>query len=220
MQKIYGALACMLLSVCALGQTLQSTTPDYTRPAAIGVQFFLNDYESAANIRSGSLGSVFLDKKFGKIKEMSPGLAIVYIKGISNHLDYTVTASGSFVDYPLQNRPASGSDKFLLEIDASVVGKMFTDRYWVIPTISLGAGFSKYGVYYGAYLPAGVGLQLNFFDEAYLVINSQYRIPVTETANYHFYHSIGIMGSMFKKNNNGDATGKRKALPGLPITAR
>lgn len=210
----------MLLSVFASGQTSTSTTPDYTRKAAIGVQFFLNDFKSAADIRNGSLGTSFLDKKFGKIKEMAPGLAIVYMKGVSNHLDYIITASGSFVDYPLQNRPGStgtGSEKFLLEIDASAVGKMFTDRYWLIPTVTLGAGFSKFGNYWGAYLPAGVGLQLNFFDEAYLTINSQYRIPVTETSQYHFYHSIGIMGSMFKKN--GDATSKKKALPGLPLAA-
>lgn len=220
MQKIYGAwLACMLLSVFALGQTATPTNQDYKRRPVIGVSFFLNDYKTAADIRSGSLSSVFLDKKFGKVKEMSPGLSVVYMKGISNHLDYAVTVAGSFVDYPLQNRPntPSGSEKFLLEVDASLVGKMVSDRYWLIPTVTLGAGFSKYGVYYGAYIPAGVGLQLNFFDEAYLLINSQYRIPVTETANYHFFHSLGIAGNIFKRN--GDATSKRKPLPGLPIAA-
>ena len=224
MQKLFGAwLACMLFSVFAFGQTATPTVKEnnqeYTRPAAIGVYFFLNDYKTASAIRNGSLNSVFLDKKFGKVKEMAPGLALVYMKGISNHLDYAVTAAGSFVDYQLQGRPGTttGTEKFLLEVDASVIGKMVTDKYWLIPTISLGAGFSKYGVYYGAYIPAGIGLQLNFFDEAYLMINSQYRIPITETANYHFFHSIGIAGSMFKKN--GDATSKKKVLPGLPIAA-
>jgi OmpA-OmpF porin, OOP family len=37
------------------------------------------------------------------------------------------------------------------------------------------------------------------FDEAHFFINSQYRIPVTtNTANYHFLHSIGIAGVIGK----------------------
>ncbi len=31
-----------------------------------------------------------------------------------------------------------------------------------------GAGISKYKGYWGTYIPAGAGIQINFFDEAYL----------------------------------------------------
>ncbi|HYE53647.1 MAG TPA: hypothetical protein VD996_02350 [Chitinophagaceae bacterium] len=215
MRKLYGALlACMLVSVFSYGQ---SESPDYTRRAAIGVYFFLNDYRTAANIRTSSLGTVLENKTFGKIKEMSPGLALTYMKGISNHLDYTITASGSFVDVAMQNRPPEGTEKFLLEVDAMVVGKMFSDKYWFTPTVNLGVGASKYSGYFGAYIPAGLGLQLNFFDEAYFIVNSQYRIPITETSNYHFYHSIGIAGTIGKKK---DETSKLKRLPAIPLAVR
>ncbi len=214
MQKIYAAwLACMLLSVFSYGQE----TTDYTRRPIIGVYFFLDDFKSAADIRASSLSTVINDRKFGKIKEMAPGLAVVYMKGINSHLDYSITAAGSFVDFQLQNSTsAPGADKFFLEVDASLVGKMFTDRYWLIPTVNLGVGASKYGSYFGAFIPAGVGLQLNFFDEAYLIFNSQYRIPVTETNNYHFFHSVGIAGSLGRKD---DATGKLKPRPSLPLAS-
>ncbi|HYC29735.1 MAG TPA: hypothetical protein VEB42_12975, partial [Chitinophagaceae bacterium] len=196
-------------------------TPDYTRPATIGVQFFLNDFKTARDIRATSLSTVLDKKQFGKIKEMSPGLAIFYNKGISNHLDYTVTAAGSFVSYNLQNRPESNqaSEKFLIEVDASVVGKMVTDKYWLIPTINLGVGASKYGSYYGAFIPAGLGLQVNVFDEAFVMINSQYRIPITETSNYHFYHSIGIAGTLNKKGGD-NSTGKLKPRPEFPLAMK
>ena len=214
MRKIIGtSLACMLLSVLTQGQT----KTDYTRGPVIGVQFFLNDYNTAAKIRSSSLGTVIGDKQFGKLKQMTPGLALVYMKGISNHLDYSVTAAGSFIDYPLQNSTSTvGSERFLLEVDASIVAKMVTDRYWLIPTINLGVGAAMYGKYYGAFVPAGLGLQINFFDEAFFLINSQYRIPVTETTNYHFYHSIGIAGNIGKKNN-GEA--RARQLPSIPLAA-
>lgn len=219
MQKIFGAwLACMLFSVLTYGQAATETT-DYTRNATIGVHFFLNDFKTASAIRSSSLSTVLDKKQFGKVKEMAPGLAIMYMKGINNHLDYAVTASGSFVDYNLQNSTeGQGSDKFLLEVDASVTGKMVSDKYWLIPTVNLGVGASKYGSYFGAFIPAGLGLQINFFDEAYFLINTQYRIPITETSNYHFYHSIGIAGTINKKN--ADATGKLKARPEFPLVAK
>src|SRR4051812_5721132 len=116
MKKIHGAwLACMLLSLCAAGQE-----KDYTKPPTIGVHFFLNDFQSAANIRSSSLSSVFLNKQFGKIKNMNAGLAVNYIKGLNSHFDMSVTAGGSFVSYEIKNRPGTAKDRFLLEVDASV----------------------------------------------------------------------------------------------------
>lgn len=218
MRKLYGAcLACLFLSVCTYAQSSTETNTDYTRPATIGVYFFLSDFKTASDIRTSSLNTVLDRKQFGKIKEMSPGLAITYGKGISNHLDYAITASGTFVDFAFPNRPTAGTEKFFLEVDASVVGKMFTDKYWLIPTINLGVGASKYGSYYGAFIPAGLGLQLNFFDEAWFIVNSQYRIPITETQNYHFYHSVGIIGKLGKK---ADETAKLKSRPGIPFATK
>ena len=130
---------------------------------------------------------------------MSPGLAISYSEGLSNKFDVAVTLAGAFLDYPRQNTVSSGSDKFLLEIDASIRGKMFSDKYWFTPYLQAGVGASKYKGYYGAFIPLGAGLQLNFFDEAFLLINTQYRVPITETANYHFYHSIGLAGNIGKR---------------------
>ena len=209
MKKIHGAwLACMLITLSAAGQD-----KDYTKQPTIGVHFFLNDYQSAAKIRSSSLSSVLQNKEFGRLKAMDAGLAVNYMKGFNKNFDLSVTAAGSFVSYDIKNRPGTAKERFLLEVDASVMGKMVSDRYWLSPYVQLGIGASKYGVYYGAFVPAGVGLQVNFFDEAYLMINSQYRIPITETAAYHFYHSLGIAGNIGKKS---EPTAK-KSVPSLPF---
>jgi len=209
MKKIHGAwLACMLISLCAAGQEA-----NYKKAPTIGVHFILNDYQSAANIRSSSLSSVFLNKQFGRIKNMNAGLAVNYMKGLNNHFDFSITGAGSFNSYDIKNRPGTAKDRFLLEVDASIVGKMVSDKYWVSPYLQLGIGASKYGVYYGAFIPAGVGLQVNFFDEAYLMINSQYRMPITETSAHHFYHSIGIAGNIGPK---ADGTAKVKSVS-LPM---
>src|SRR5437764_955778 len=114
MSRIHGLwLPCLFITTLSFGQET-----DYKKDPAIGVHFMLNDYESAANLRQSSLNSVLLNKGFGKVKQMTAGLAINYMKGLNNHLDFSTTAAGSFVNYELRNNPGSGKDRFLLEVDA------------------------------------------------------------------------------------------------------
>ena len=212
MSRIHGVwFFCLFISLFSFGQGTE-----YKKDPAIGVHFFLNDFKSAANIRSSSFNSVLINKQFGKVKEMTAGLAVNYIKGLSNHVDFSVTAAGSFVSYELRNNPGSAKDRFLLEVDASVIGKMASDKYWVTPYVQTGVGGLLYGVYYGAFIPAGLGLQVNFYDEAFLLFNAQYRIPITETANYHFYFSLGIAGNIGIKK---EAT-SLKLQPSLPLASK
>jgi hypothetical protein len=59
-------------------------------------------------------------------------------------------------------------------------------------------GASKFKNYYAAFLPLGLGFKLNLFDEAAVFIGTQYRIPVSEAASYHFMYSFGISGVIGK----------------------
>ncbi|MBL0146539.1 MAG: hypothetical protein IPP48_13180 [Chitinophagaceae bacterium] len=77
--------------------------------------------------------------------------------------------------------------------------KLLSDKYCVSPFLTLGIGGSKYKGYYGAFIPAGVGLQVKLFNDAFIMLNHQYRISVTENAAYHFYHSLGVVAPIGKK---------------------
>lgn len=172
---------------------------DEIRPAAVGVSFFLNDFQTADLIRTTSLSSVLSKKQWTKTKEMSPGFAVSYFKGMHKHVDFAGTAAFSFVRYPLPDK-FFASDKILIETDASFNFKMVSERYWLQPYIIAGIGASMYGgKYFGAFIPTGLGMKVNFFDDAHLFVTSQYRIPVTtETVNYHFMHQFGIAGRVGK----------------------
>lgn len=172
---------------------------DYVQNPTLGVHFFFNDFKTAQSIRNTSLSTTLKDKKFGKIKDMSPGLAINYIDGLNKTFDFSTTLAGSFLDYIRKDGSTYGKDNFLLEGDVSVRAKMFSNKYAVSPYLQAGVGASMYKGTFGAFIPAGVGIQVNILNEAFLIINSQYRIPVTESANYHFYHSIGLAGVIGKK---------------------
>ncbi len=172
---------------------------NYIRPKAIGVSFFLNDFITPNRIRTTSLSQVISDKKAARMKEMSPGLALHYFKGVSNHVDINASIGGSFINYPMPGKTFF-NDHFLMEASATVNLKMTTEKYWVQPYIIAGIGGHKYRYYYGAFLPVGLGMKVNFWDEAHLFVTSTYRVPITlETSNYHLQHSIGIAGALKKK---------------------
>ncbi len=185
------------LAICLL--TNSYAQHEYKKPSALGFHFFFVDFKTAAEIRKDGLSSVLRTNNWSKTTRMSPGLAINYMEGLSNNVDFVATASGSFTDYPVPNNPSAGGNKFLLDVTAIANLKLVPDKYLMSPYLSLGAGVSKFDGYYGAFIPAGVGLQFNLFDESFILINSQYRIPVTENVAYHLYHSIGFAGSIGKK---------------------
>jgi outer membrane protein OmpA-like peptidoglycan-associated protein len=173
---------------------------DYVRPTSIGVSFFFNDYITPGRIRSGNVSTVLREKQWAKFRDMSPGLALSYIKGLKNHIDFAGTVAGSFSRVPLTDDPNRPDENFLLEGDASINFKMLSDRYLFTPYLIAGVGASHYDGKFGAFVPLGGGLKVNFFDEAALFITSQYRVPVTqETNTYHFFNSIGFAGVIGKK---------------------
>ncbi len=172
---------------------------DEIRPAAIGISFFLNDFTTPQRIRTTSFGQVRRNKQWAKGREMSPGIAVSYFKGLHRFIDFAGTLGGSFTRNGIKNEKTN--DEFLAELDAAANFKMVSEKYWVQPYIIAGAGAQMYsGKYFGAFASPGLGLKINFFDEAHLFVTSQYRVPVTkETANYHFFNQIGFAGRVGKK---------------------
>jgi OmpA-OmpF porin, OOP family len=192
-------LLALLMVVLTLSQS--STAQDnLIRPKALGVSFFFNDFVTAQRIRSGTLSQVLREHKWAKFREMSPGLAVSYFKGVQKYVDFAGTIAFSFPEISLPEKTTSSSEALLLEADASLNIKLFSEKYWFTPYAIAGVGASKYKSYYGAFIPLGLGLKFNLFDEAAVFISSTYRVPVTtETNNYHFMTSIGISGIIGNK---------------------
>jgi len=190
-----------MLTFVAIGLCISAIAQnDYRKPPSLGVSLFFDDFQTAAEIRDKGLNDVLIADQWHKLNRMYPGLTVSYLEGLCNNLDFTGSLSGSFVNYPVPGKVTSATKKeFLLDLTATANLKLTSDKYWVSPFLTLGVGASKYKGYYGAFIPAGVGIQVNFWDEGYLLLNSQYRIRVTENTNYHFYHSLGFAGNLWKR---------------------
>jgi outer membrane protein OmpA-like peptidoglycan-associated protein len=171
---------------------------DYKKRPSFGIHFFLNDFKTAADVRAVGLANTINSHKWHKTGRMSSGMAISYLQGMNNNLDFVGTLSGTFVKYP-NSKVITDDNRLLLEGAATLNLKLLTDKYILNPFITAGIGGSKYQGYYAAYIPLGIGAQVKVVDEVYLLLNSQYRVPVTENASYHFYHSLGVAAPLFKK---------------------
>jgi OOP family OmpA-OmpF porin len=199
---------CLLL---ALGTFVVATAQndDYIKPATLVVNFSLTDFKTASAIRSTSLSQAINTNNISRIKDMSAGFGITYLKGATNNIDFVSSLNATSLDYPFRNKTAYGKNKFFLSVDAGANFKLLSDKYAVVPYFSAGIGAYSYASTFGAYVPLGVGFQFNIANKAYVLVNAQYRIAVTEESNYHFLFNIGV-GTPIAKN-------KKKEPKPLPI---
>jgi OOP family OmpA-OmpF porin len=117
----------LLLTIsCALLLTSFGQTTSYKKGHALGVSFFLNDFKTAAEIRSNGLVSVLKANDIFKTSRMDAGMAINYLSGLSEHVDFIGTLGGSFVSYSNSNIPFSSSTNLLSEVTASLNLKLLT----------------------------------------------------------------------------------------------
>jgi OOP family OmpA-OmpF porin len=172
---------------------------DYKKAPGIGVHLVLNDFKTASTLRSSGLATVIRTKQWSKVKNMNAGLALSYTQGLSQHVDANISLAGSFLDYPVPNTISDIKERLLLEAAGMVHLKLLSDRYFFNPFINAGVGASKWKGYYAAFIPVGVGFQVKILDQTFLLLNSQYRIPVTANGAYHLYHSVGIISGFMKK---------------------
>ena len=182
----------LIICLCFLRMQLFAQSNLGNKHSVVDFHAFYNDFVSAQQIRATSVGNVLSNKLWSPLKNDQVGLGFSYLKGLTKKIDAVGTIDASFVDYLYQTNLYNGSSKFLLTTQAAVNVKLLDDNKTIVPYLTAGAGFSLYNGSAGFYIPAGVGLQFNIFNEAFVFTNAQYRIPLTNTVNYHFNYSVGI----------------------------
>lgn len=191
--------------LCSLTLVLRAQDDADIKPAVLAFHLSYYDFETAQQIRTTSLNDVLAGGKWNNIANMQMGLGFNYFKGITRHIDFTAALDGSYIDYLYKNGSTNGSSIFLLDGNTMLNFKLFSDKHIFAPFISAGAGFSFYKNKAGAYLPAGIGLQVNLFKEAFVFTQMQYRRALGSVVNDHFQYSIGVGIPVGRK--------RKKAMP-------
>ncbi len=168
----------------------------YKKNPSLGVSFFLNDMHTAEKISRSSLSDIMQKNQWAKMQEMTPGLTIQYLNGLTENIDFAGSLSGTYTKYSFY--PKSGvspavNSKFLLEADANVHLKLLTDKHTLVPYLAFGVGASMYGgTYFAAQGNAGMGLQLALGEKTYVTSQFLFRPAISMLAVNHLAYSIGI----------------------------
>ena len=106
----------LLLVITGLGLiTTCFAQGEYKKRPSLGVHFILNDFRTAQNLRTSGLPGVIRSKEWHKTKNMTAGLALSYLQGLSNNLDFVGTLSGSFLDYPIAGKAPRNNPSMLTD---------------------------------------------------------------------------------------------------------
>lgn len=190
MKKFIFFFACLTISAGSYSQD---------RPVklqSLGIHFFFNDFQTATDIREKGLSNVIRENQFTKTDRMYAGLAASYLKGLHPNFDVAVTFSASFPKYTAKSTALNYRERFLGELAVAGHLKLLTDDFFFNPFVIAGVGASYYQSTFSAFLPLGGGLQFRLSPEVALQVQAQYRVPVTEKANYHLYYSAGIVAPL------------------------
>ncbi len=195
MKQFILSILTMIAGTIAYGQD------EYQKLPSLGIHFFVNDFETASELRSTNLANTIKNKQYAKTARMNPGLAVSYVRGVGKYVDISVSLAGSFVDYAVPSILPSGKTGSSFFMEGAFTGnlKVLSDKFYINPFLTLGIGGFSYKSSFGAFVPAGVGMQIKISKDIFFVANSQYRMPVTEKGVYHFYHSLGVTAPLVER---------------------
>jgi len=133
---------------------------------------------------------------------MDAGLSLTYLKGISSHLDYSVSLSGSFPD-SISKGSATSKKSLFLQSDLSVRVRLSEEQKRIDPFFQTGLGVAVYNSNVPIYFLLGPGVEINYKD-VYFTTCIQYRPSLSNNINNHYFYSIGISGFIGKKQMKKD----------------
>ena len=190
-----------LLLSCIIVSNLFSQDKNFVQQPSLSIGYGLYDFKTVQNLKTASFFTAIKDGKVAKLKSMNSALVIDYTEGITKNLDFAVETLGSFLSYPIKNKPSFTKNSLLLELDVLVKAKPWTNKRTVVPYFLSGLGTTKYLQYYAVQIPTGIGAQFNLSNEMFINLASQYRFAITKTATNHFFASIAIGGVIGQRKN-------------------
>jgi len=132
-----------------------------------------------------------------KNNNYNAGFSVMYWKGMSNRIDWSLRYNGIFTDY--SKIPGNGGSDYASEFELSLHGRPLTDNHLFQPFITAGIGVGYYGARWAPYAPLGGGLQFNFESVTYLFLQINYRATLDKTnVDNNLFYSFGIAESFSK----------------------
>jgi outer membrane protein OmpA-like peptidoglycan-associated protein len=168
------------------------------KPTTLGLHFFYNEFNT---------------QLFNPANTMQGGFGVDYLKGITKKIDAVGTFNASWVNYKLPSTLYFGSSNFLLDLNVGAHIKLVDDSKTFSPFLITKVGYTKYQGFGGFSALPGAGLQINMFNQAFIIATIEYRKAISSAVSNQLYYSVGIASPLATKKVKAPKPIKEKPLP-------
>lgn len=153
-----------------------------------GLHYNMSDFNSPAAVKDP-----LAPKGYSKVRDMNKGVSVSYWRGITSKVDLSVKANAVFRDFSAIYQGETGKTEVGIELEPALNARLFPESAKLSPFVTAGAGVGIYNNKFGGYIPAGVGLQINFESVTYLFVQAQYKFTLTkDVLGDNLFYSIGF----------------------------
>ncbi len=195
-QKLTLLLSFLVIVTCASAQMMNSKYSSAKKGNLFGIHFNALDIETPVTLKNTS-GT----RTFSKIQNMDYGVSLSYWKGLTNTIDFSTRAGLLFHDYAADDRGQINDkdEQIGAELEPTLNFRPYGDNALISPFLTGGVGGGYYQGKFGAYAPAGLGIQLNLRSLTYIFLQAQYRFTLTkDVLKDNLFYSFGYAQNFSK----------------------
>jgi OmpA-OmpF porin, OOP family len=182
----------LLFSLVLMASGLFAQKPDkpaMKTGALFGIHFDAVDFKTPVYWKNTSSA-----REVSGIKDMDFGFSLSYWKGLTSRIDFSTKINTLIHNYGSEDRNEGTSKTEIgLELEPSLNVRALKDNALLNPFLTVGIGGGYYTGKLGAYVPTGVGVQVNFNSITYLLLQAQYRWTLSkEKLKDNLFFSLGL----------------------------
>ena len=164
------------------------------KPALFGIHFNALDLRTASAFKDSSVSL----KNVANLKDMDFGFGLSYWKGLTRTIDFSTKLNVNFHDYAEEDRGEySEGQQVGIELEPTLNFRPYGDAALISPFLTAGVGGGYYSGEFGAYIPAGVGIQLNLKSTTYVMLQAAYRFTLSkDDLKDAMFYSLGVAQSI------------------------
>jgi OOP family OmpA-OmpF porin len=185
-KNLLSALALITLTTGGYAQKMNQSSDK--KPTLFGLHINAVDFKTPAIMKDRNS-----PRDYTGLRDMDYGLSASYWKGLTPTIDLGGKFNVMMHDYAGDRKEATTKTEMGLELEPTLNFRPYSDKEAVAPYLTLGVGAGVYTGKVGAYVPAGVGVQFNFNNVTYLMVQAQYRFTLTsDVLKNNLMYSIGF----------------------------
>ena len=147
-------------------------------------------YSQKPSIIGFSANAVDFNTSVPRSSKVDPGFSVMYWKGITKKIDFSVRYNGLFSDY---TKKEGRTSEYINEFEGSLHARPVNDEHFFSPFISAGIGVGNYSGTWAPYVPLGGGLQFNLLGEGYIFLQANYRASLKKDyLDNNMFYSLGL----------------------------